>query len=795
LDLYASVESTDLYLNGNKHDIVHKISAVSDNAQYKEFLSPNTWGISVDPSAVDNPTTQSWFGFPSEPAQIYETYSATEANHKVGTLYFGTYITPNLVNKETKEGYGTYSGVTINYTAIAHPIGYNINYLKNTTDSVTNMPSDISDSTYDETITLSSNVPKRTGYNFKGWCDGVVTTDITTHTDICDGTIYNPDGSGTNLTYIIDQTISPNRLNLSAMWQEIPYTYSITYNKNTEDEVVSMPENVAETTTYDNPITLSSTEPTRNNYKFMGWCTAPVSDGESCDSPNAKYLPGTSYSLTRSDTNNIILYAIWSRPTVYDKVANLVKTDANGNPRTQTASDLKAVITKPTSNDPATDTSNSGVYLYDESTFGTAADSNQSDGTRANIYYYRGILDSNLDETSSSSYGSNGDGLYYPNYVILDANGTKDATDTCWRIVRTTASGGVKMIYNGTWDTTNNTCAHAQTGAQLATQAFGLKGNSTQSTYWYKNINRVGYTFNNDASIQDNTTATSVGTVFGSNDNYGVNGENSNIKNYIETWFAGSNGISAYESILEPNAGYCNDRSAFSDTSGSTALTTIPPYATAGAGMYFGSYTRNFLWNGNKTLTLSCPHGVVDLYTYKTDNNTNLNGGNGQLTKPIALITADESALAGSGYGGRTTDSYFSSNYSFSSYLHSGSHFWLLSPYRRGTNGDAYGFHLSSTGLLTSSYVISAYGVRPAISLTSGTIYSSGTGTATDPWLIQPNSNQAPEATEPLGVMEENNNSWQTLKIVLLALSIISISFYILVLIQKIKNHNKEVEE
>ena len=792
LDLYASVESTDLYLNGNKHDIAHKISAVSDNIQYEEFLSPNTWGISADPSVVDDPTTQSWLGFSSEPAEIYETYSATEADHKVGTLYFGTYITPNLVNKETKEGYGTYSGVTINYAAIAHPISYNINYLKNTTDSVIDMPSNVSDSTYDETITLSSNVPKRTGYNFKGWCDGTINTDITTRTDTCDGTIYNPNGSGTNLTYIIDQTISPNRLNLSAMWQEIPYTYSITYNKNTEDEVANMPENVAETTTYDNPITLSSTEPTRDNYKFMGWCTAPVSDGESCDSPNTKYLPGANYNLTRSDANNIILYAIWGK-TIYNEV--ILEWQAGGS-RMQTNDEdpdtgIGAVITK----------ENSGVFQYNSAAFGDDTDATKPDGTKDNIYYFRGILDNDLDDTENT-YGSNGDGKLWPNYVRLG--------DTCWRIVRTTASGGVKMIYNGPYSsgTTANSCANATTNAQITTSPFN---NSSATVFdksytglYFNNIHAVGYTY---SSLPAGTNAyTAISIIFGANgDDTTTNTNPSIIKQVVEDWYSAN--LLSYTDILEPNAGYCNDRTLYSNRSSTTPLIdsdVIVPGPTGSmrpAAYYFGAYIRN---NHPVTVTvkapsLNCPRGAVDLYTYKTSNGTDLNGGNGQLTKPIALITADESALAGSGNGSRTAGSTYSSNYSYGSYLRSGSDFWLLSPGKRDDYGLTSDSILSSNGVVScggsSSYLVGRYGVRPAISLTSGTIISSGTGTAVDPWVIQPNNNQAPEATEPLGVMEKNNNSWQTLKIVLLVLSIVSMTFYILVLIQKIKNHNKEVEE
>ena len=73
----------------------------------------------------------------------------------------------------------------------------------------------------------------------------------------------------------------------------------------------------------------------------------------------------------------------------------------------QTLAELQAVITTPTSSDPSTDTSNSGVYEYNASLFGTASDASNN----YKIYYYRGILDSNLDGTANT-YGSNGNGAY-----------------------------------------------------------------------------------------------------------------------------------------------------------------------------------------------------------------------------------------------------------------------------------------------------------------------------------------------------------------------------------------------
>ena len=778
--LYASAEDADLYLNGDKHDTDHKISAVSNGIEYDEFLSPNTWGISGNPSVVDDPTLQSWFVFPSEPVEIEGSSSATEADHEVGTLYFGTYITPNLVNKDTKEGYGTYSGVTINYIAIANPIAYNIEYNKNTTDDVTDMPSNESGSTYDETITLSSNVPKRTKHTFIGWCDGIVTTDTATHTDTCDGTIYNPNGSGTDLTYTIDQTISPNNLTLYAMWQEIPYTYSVTYHENTEEEVTNMPDNIPETTTYDNTITLSSAIPARTNsetkYKFIGWCTAPVLDSESCDSPNTKYSPGASYTLDSSTTNEIKLYAMWDMP-LWSAVVNEWE---EGGYRVQTKDDdpdtgIEAQIT----------IENSGVFQYNSDAFGEDTDATKPDGTKYDIYYYRGILDSDLDDTKDT-YGSNGDGKLWPNYVRLD--------DTCWRIVRTTGSSGVKMIYNGSYSggTTANSCANALDDAQLTTVPFNAEDNIS-----YKSIIAVGYTFNSDYKTERHYTP--YGELFGTNDDYSGNTTDSTIKDYIEnTWFTSESGISAYESMLEPNAGYCNDRSIYEDLGGIPGKlieddgTIYSPYAPISTPVfvdsyYFGAMLRNFLFESNLP-SFACPRNKADVYTTKTTegNTINTHNGNGQLKYPVALLTADEASFAGSG-----DVAIFHVN----SYLRSGSDFWLLSPGSRDSDGNVNELDLLQEGFLDEYTAVNAtYGIRPTISLSHETIIASGDGTAVDPWVIQPDNSSMLEATDPLGVMEENDSSWQTLKIVLLVLSIVSMTFYILVLIQKIKNHNKEVE-
>ena len=189
--------------------------------------------------------------------------------------------------------------------------------------------------------------------------------------------------------------------------------------------------------------------------------------------------------------------------------------------------------------------------------------------------------------------------------------------------------------------------------------------------------------------------------------------------------------MTSYTSKLEASAGYCNDRTAYSNDTTSTSLSTIPPYATSSATMYFGAYGRNAnATNAGKKPSLTCPRSTVDLYRYVSGST----GVSNQLKYPAALLTADEVSFAGSG---RSIASQGSASHA-NSFLRSGSGFWLLSPYSRYSGGGAYGFRLSPDGRLAYDFVSYTYGVRPSISLTSGTTTVSGTGTATDPWVVKP---------------------------------------------------------
>ena len=120
---------------------------------------------------------------------------------------------------------------------------------------------------------------------------------------------------------------------------------------------------------------------------------------------------------------------------------------------------------------------------------------------------------------------------------------------------------------------------------------------------------------------------------------------------------------------------------------------------------------------------------TVDVYSTSTAS-----GGNGQLSQPIALITADELSFAGAG----SSTANQGSTYSQSVYVRSGNSFWTMTPsYRSTSNSRAtMMIYSNSGGYLSSASMYTSYDVRPVISLKEGTVAIDGTGTAADPWVV-----------------------------------------------------------
>ena len=249
--------------------------------------------------------------------------------------------------------------------------------------------------------------------------------------------------------------------------------------------------------------------------------------------------------------------------------------------------------------------------------------------------------------------------------------------DLYWRIIRTNSDGGVRLLYHGTSTTA--------TDAYIRTSTF----NSS-----YNNIAYVSYMYGNLGSVanaRENTT-------------------DSTIKTIIDNWYK-DNLNTNYGKYLSTTAVYCNDRST-SDNA------------------YFGAYTRLIT---NKTPSYDCA-ATEDKFT--VDSTV----GNGKLTYPIALMTADEVSFAGGVYGTNAPAWYYYNSANGSS---TGSTWWwLLSPnFWDGSRAGVFFVGGSSfPGSFSGDYVGNTGNVRPAISLKSCIKYSTGNGSASDPYTIKETS-------------------------------------------------------
>mgnify|MGYP004626530343 CR=1 FL=1 len=366
------------------------------------------------------------------------------------------------------------------------------------------------------------------------------------------------------------------------------------------------------------------------------------------------------------------------------------------------------------------------------------------------VYYYRGAVDNN--------------------HVIF--------ANFCWRIVRTTETGGVKLIYDGV--PSNGECNNTGEATTIGNIEFNTRYASPAYVgYMYgtayeadvKDITTLSgsVVFGNDVTYDESTdtytlidtytltdtsnweneystiaskyhytcfsSSTSCQSVYYihiiySENKYSyfftltsgkksidllsemfegnINVKNSTAKVAIDTWY--KDNITSYISQLE-DAIFCNDRSydIGINTSGWNK-----DYSNYDRWLYFNVEARA----GNNSASLICQR-TNDKFSMNSIN------GNGMLTYPVGLITADEMIYAGAN-AWKINTSY---------YLYNDMANWTLSPYYFFSR-DAVEFALTSSNFFSAERVAALYGLRPVISLKKGTILSSGSGTAEDPFIV-----------------------------------------------------------
>ena len=257
-----------------------------------------------------------------------------------------------------------------------------------------------------------------------------------------------------------------------------------------------------------------------------------------------------------------------------------------------------------------------------------------------------------------------------------------------WRIIRTNHDGSIRLLYAGTNPDT--------TAGNIGTIAFNKNDNSPKY---------VGYKYGEDTSldtIRNNTT-------------------DSTIKTYVDNWY--KNNLTNYTKYLSTSAVYCNDRS----------LGTGQTYsASSDSEFNFATYYRmDFDTKGAKA---NPSYNCTDIRDAFSVNNTSA-----KLDFPIALMTADEVAYAGGvAYKKMNTPyAWFDLNSVGSkvSYV-----WWSLSPSKLiqfwGPCTSVWSWSSSNDTYLFDYRVGLTYTVRPAISLKSCIKYSTGNGSASDPYTI-----------------------------------------------------------
>ena len=272
----------------------------------------------------------------------------------------------------------------------------------------------------------------------------------------------------------------------------------------------------------------------------------------------------------------------------------------------------------------------------------------------------------------------------------------------CWKIIRTTETNGIKLIYNGT--PTDGKC-ETQTGdaTQIGTSKFNEK---------YDDNAYVGYMYGTAGS--DNYTATHANT------------NESTIKKYIDSWYK-TNFDESATSKLEDTV-FCNDRSV---TNGGNNNTLSISYGNLGYGKnptLYASASKTWYYVITPKPSLVCPN-INDKFTVNSKN------GNGKLTYPVGLITLDETILAGFNTHGSNVNDYKDEN----NYLNSLTSYWSMTPVSMNLdNSNVTVGQINDTSYIGSNYVQNGSGVRPTISLKKGTLISpNGDGTSTNPYVVQ----------------------------------------------------------
>lgn len=411
-----------------------------------------------------------------------------------------------------------------------------------------------------------------------------------------------------------------------------------------------------------------------------------------------------------------------------------------------------------------------------------------SNGTDENIDFSELIREGSITGKGVDTVYAHKDDYYQTHYYRGDfVNNHVQFAGYCWLIVRTTSTGGVKLIYNGlpngskcrdinsdpeslyafillngkqtfpynsyaAGEASNQGDSYAMSPhmygymykpspvvkvssfVQSGTIKAGSSATWNGRQYVLQGVDDVWWTDSTHRYVCPDGTSTSCDTVLftmkaGSsmyfklengesyNDMVHANEAESDAKITIDTWFR-TNMLSSLDKLEDTP--FCNDRSFDYEhpntASGSWAWSEL------------NAYTR---LHTNYAPTIDCPD-ERDVFSVSSAI------GNGKLTYPVALLTADEALMSGVNGSGSEHGYLYPSSYGLLREDYYDHHSWTMTPATVSSNHEfawsTYMFWYLATG--TSGYVERG-SLRPVISLKQGMRYARGDGSRDNPYIVE----------------------------------------------------------
>ena len=309
-------------------------------------------------------------------------------------------------------------------------------------------------------------------------------------------------------------------------------------------------------------------------------------------------------------------------------------------------------------------------------------------------------------------------------------NNFVEYANMCWRIVRVTGDGSIKLVlynYNGL-TSANNTPSSSSPCSENGTSLAYLRTTASTSIFTFN-------TTNNDNAY--------VGLMYGtagasSYADAHTNTNASTILTNLNKWY--TNVLSKQANFNDSQLAdtiWCNDKSVVTDATFNPGSYTLGTNYGYGKNNNYYSTAKRLVqassWSAGGTgPSLICPNdnngGKLSKFTV-----SDTTYGNGALSgyAKVGLLTADEIALAGGAYGKTNTTYYIKGNAS-------SNFWWALSPIGfDGNSAYVWGVDGLISDLVYDNVNVYYGVVRPSLSLQSGVkISSSGIGSATSPYKI-----------------------------------------------------------